>query len=193
MDETRFQRLVAFTRQAFMSHHQPEWDEPPAETRLRVFAKVLPKRGRDEFLHGLIVESANSKHAWDSVKLIAESLLRGNEPLPVKLRQWIADVLADQYTPWRDKRRPRPTKGGSRDANRDWVICGAIHHVGLRFDLPPTRSGAAPDTCCAKGGSACDVVGGAVFGTTAKAAYKNTERIWGKRDPLLSYSTSPKD
>ena len=125
MDETRFQGLVAFTRQAFMSHHQPELDELPAETRLRVFAKVLPKRGRDEFLHGLIDESAKSKHAWDSVKLIAESLLRRNEPLPVELRQWIADVLADQYTP-SDKRRPRPTKGGS----------------------------------------ACDVVGAAVFGTT---------------------------
>ena len=62
----------------------------PVETRFRGFQKVLPKRGRDEFLHGLIVESADGKLAWDSVKQIAEHLLRGEEPLPAELRKWIA-------------------------------------------------------------------------------------------------------
>ena len=157
------------------------------ETRLRMFQKVLPKRGRDEFLHRLIVESADSKLAWESVKLIAENLLRGKEPLPAELRTWIADVLSDLHRQKKDKRRPRPSKGGSREANRDWVICGAIHHIGLRFGLPPTRNGAGPEECCAEGGSASDVVGRAAFDATLNA-YKNTERIWGRRDSLLSYA-----
>ena len=187
MDETRFQRLVAFTRQSFMSQHQRNWDEDPAQTRLRMYEKVLPENGREEFLDRLIAESAKSKLAWNAVRLIAERSLREGKPMPAALNQWIADLLSDQYMPKKDKRRPRPSKDGSPEANRDWVICGAIHHVGLRFDLPPTRNHAGPNKCCAKGGSACDVVGAAAFGTSTKA-YGNTERIWSKRDRLLSYS-----
>ena len=87
----------------------------------------------------------------------------------------------------RGHRWPRPTTGGSPDANRDWVICGAIYHVGVRFGLDPTRNGAGPEACCAEAGSACDVVGYAFLGK-ANRGYKNTERIWSKRDPILSYS-----
>ena len=65
-----------------------------------------------------------------------------------------------------------------------------LHHIGIRFNLLPTRSGAAPAKCCAEGGSACDVVGLAFLGGSLKA-YKNAERIWGNRDPLLSYTTRP--
>ena len=191
MDEARFLRLVAFTREAFMSPPQWQWLESPAESRLRSF-QALPERGRDEYLQGLIVESADNKLAWDSVKLIAENLLRGEKPLLVELRQWVADILSDQYKQTKDKCRPRPAEGGSSKANRDWVICGAIHHIGLRFDLPPTRNNAGPDKCCAAGGPACDVVGAAAFEADI-ITYKNTERIWGKRDPILSYSIRKKD
>ena len=132
-------------------------------------------------------ESAESKQAWDSVKLIAESLLRDGERLPAELSRWLADVLADHGKPKKKRRRPRPATGGSLDANRDWVICGAVHHVGLRFNLPPTRNGDGPEACCAEGGSACDVLGRAFLGNRRRG-YKNTERIWGKRDPILSYT-----
>ena len=187
MDSAEFDRLVGFTRQAFGPRHQPEWNETPAETRARVYRKVLPERGRGEFLSRLMDESAESKQAWDSVKLIAESLLRYGERLPAELSRWLADVLADQGKPKTEQRRPRPTTGGSPDANRDWVICGAIYHVGVRFGLDPTRNGDGPEACCAEAGSACDVVGYAFLGK-ANRGYKNTERIWSKRDPILSYS-----
>ena len=187
MDETEFKRLVGFTRQAFMSRHQPEWNERPAETRVRVYRKVLPEHGRGDFLRSLIIESSDSRLAWDSVKAIGESLLRDGVHLPGELADWLADVLVDMNKPKKDKRRPRPGKGGSPEANKVWVICGAIHHVGVRFNLPATRNGNDPPQCCAEGGTACDVVGRVCFGKTLHA-YKNTERIWGKRDPLLSYS-----
>ena len=79
MDEAEFQRRVAYTDQAFLSQHQQKFGETPAETRARIFRKVLPKRGRDDFLRDLIAESVNTKLAWDSVKLIAEDLLREGE------------------------------------------------------------------------------------------------------------------
>ncbi len=189
MDEATFKRAVAITRQAFLS--RPEFEETPAETRVRVYRKILTKRGRDDYLRGLIADSAHSKLAWDAVKLIAEDLLRDGEHLPPELAEWLADVLSDLGRPGKDKRRARPTKGGPPEANRDWIICGAIQYVGTLYDLPPTRNGDGPEKCCAEGGSACDVVGRAVFGATLKA-YKNTERIWGKHDPLLSYTTRSK-
>ena len=34
------------------------------------------------------------------------------------------------------------------------------------------------------------LLGGPFLGGSLKA-YKNAERIWGKRDPLLSYTTRP--
>ena len=187
MDEAEFQRRVAYTHQAFLSQQHQQFGETPAETRVRIYHKVLPKRGRDDFLRSLIIESADSRLAWDSVKAIGESLLRDAEHLPAELANWVADVLADQDKPRKDRRRPRPTKGGSPEVNRVWVICGAIQYVGTLYNLPPTRNGKGPGECCAEGGSACDVVGRAIFGKHLKA-YKNTERIWGKRDPLLSYS-----
>ena len=190
MDEQIFKKAVFVTRQAFMSQQRPQWRETPVESRVNAYY-ALPRDGRDEFLHGLIVESPDTKLAWDSVNLIAENLLRGEESLPAELRKWIADVQSDQRKRRNEKRRPRPSKGGSRHANRDWVICGAIQYVGTLYDLPPTRNGAGPEECCAEGGSACDVVGQAAFGETAKA-YKNVERIWEKRDPLLSYKIPKK-
>ena len=188
MDEATFKRAVAYAKQAYLSRR--ELTETPVQTRVRVYRKVLPKRGRDEYLCGLIAESVRDKLAWDTVRQIAQELLRDGEDLHPELAAWIADVLADQQRPRGDKRRARPAKGGSDYANRDWMICGAIHGVGQPYDLPPTRNTSGPKQCCAEGGSACDVVGRAVFGTST--AYRNTERIWAKRDPLLSY-TKPKN
>ena len=127
MDEAEFQRRVAYTDQAFLSQHQHQFGETPAETRARIFRKVLPKRGRDDFLRDLIAESVNTKLAWDSVKLIAEDLLRDGEQLPDALAEWVADVLADIAKPRKDRRRPRPTKGGSPETNHYWVICGPFN------------------------------------------------------------------
>lgn len=188
MDKETFDRAVAWTRQQFLSRHQPECNETPAETRAKVYLRVLPEGAREDFLRDLIAQSAESGNAWDAVKLIGENLLRDGECSPPGLAEWLADVLADHGKRKAEQRRPRPARDGSREANRDWVICGAINYIGQLYDLPPTRTAAKGEVCCAEGGSACDVVGRAVFGKSLRS-YKNTERIWGRRDPLLSYST----
>ncbi len=46
----------------FSPQHQPEWGESPAETRARHY-RILPERGRGEFLHGLIVPAACLRQA----------------------------------------------------------------------------------------------------------------------------------
>ena len=185
MDEATFGEYVKFTKRSFFSEHQPDFSETPAETCLRMYRAVLPARSRVEYLRQLIAESAESKRAWDSVALIAQGLVRDRKPLPEDLGAWVADVLADQLR--KDKRRRRPAKGGAPEANRDRIITLAVYHIANRFELPPTRPG-GPRKCCAEGGSACDVVGRAVFGKNVKA-YKNTERIWSERDPILQVLT----
>ena len=113
MDEAEFQRRVAYTYQAFLSQHQHQFGETPAETRARIFRKVLPKRGRDDFLRDLIAESVNTKLAWDSVKLIAEDLLRDGEQLPDALAKWVADMLSDHGRRKKtgdDRARPRAVR-----------------------------------------------------------------------------------
>ena len=154
MDEQRFKALVEFTSRNFVTH-QPESNETPGETRARHY-RNLPESARGDFLRGLLAESDRDKWAWDAVKLIAEDV----EQLP---------------------RRPR--KGGT-DANRDWVFCMAVHHVGVRFHLLPTRNHGDPSKCCAEGDSACDVVGRAL----KVGSYVNAERIWLTHDRILSYA-----
>ena len=182
MDKATFDEYVKFAQRSFFSEAQRDFEENPAETIARMYTTVLPARSRVEYLHQLIAESEESKRTWDSLALIAQGLVRDGKPLPVELAAWVADVLEDQLR--KDKRRRRPAKGGDPEANRDRIIALAVHHLANRFELPPTRPG-GPEKCCAEGGSACDVVGRAVFGKNLKA-YKNTERIWSKRDPLLS-------
>ena len=110
MDEGLFRRAIGTTRQAFLSPHQPQWNETPEESRARNY-RDLPERGRDDYLRSLIAESAGDKLAWDSVKLIAETLLRDAKQLPDDLAEWVADVLTDIAKPRKDRRRPRPTRG----------------------------------------------------------------------------------
>ena len=184
MDEVTFDDYVKYVERSFFSEHQPLSTETPEVTRARMYRAVLPVRSRGEYLHELIAESATSKRAWDSVALIAQGLVQEGEPLPPELAEWVVDVLSDQSTQG-DRRRPRPTKGGNPEANRDWLICLAVSHIARTFGLAPTRPG-GPPKCCAEGGSACDVVGRA-----ASKGYKNTERIWSKRDPLLSVLPKP--
>ena len=130
----------------------------------------------------LLTESATNKHSWDGLSLIAQELLQQGEPLPQELGQWVADVLADHAAKPRDKRRPRPRQGGSPDALRDHIIRWAVRALCMRYHLKPTRNGAAPDDCCAEGGSACDIVGAALAAMNYKpTSYKNIEKVWGNR------------
>ena len=97
------------------------WDRPAEMEAIRY--KSLPRNGGQEFmLPNLIPKSKESKMAWDALNLIAQELLRREKSLPPELAEWVADVLADQWTKRGQKRRPRPAKGASRMAHPDVVF-----------------------------------------------------------------------
>ncbi|MXX70745.1 MAG: hypothetical protein F4106_09445 [Gemmatimonadetes bacterium] len=111
--------------------------------------------------------------AWDAVWQIACRYIGDGQSMPKPLRHWTIWRLAGL------NRHPRGPKAGPRKRGRDLMIRFAIQEVCERFDLPPTRNDEpAGESCCAAGGSACDVVGEAVG-----LRFKNTVRIWNERDP----------
>lgn len=176
LGEQSFQSLVEFVRSSFVDYKRELWEEPAQGWAYSY--KILPPNGRGGFLRRLLVGSGETKLAWDSVSLIAQELLRAGETLPAELAGWVADVL--------EGKRPRPTMGPQTTSGRDRQIYLAVAHVAERFGLNPTRRrkqmlGAALPICCAKGGSACDVVGAAF-----QINYKTTEKAWFERDPIIA-------
>ena len=132
---------------------------------------TTPDFGREFMIPDLLSKSKETKWAWDALSRIAQYLLRGGHPFPPELVEWTADVLADQSVKKGEKRRPRPTKGASRMANRDIRLQIVIGHLRCLFDFNATRRDDDPPE------SACDVVA-AVMGMP----YKTVEKIWNKRD-----------
>ena len=164
MDEARFNHLVAFAKAQLKS---------PA----KIYQTLLADRQRGPYLLDQIAESETSRVAWDSLCEIARDLLREGRPLPEELAQWVAQVLDDLANP--PPIQPRPPR--STDAARKRLaVYGLIYHFVERFGLNPTRAPARGPSCCAEGGSACDVVGAA-----AGLTYKNAEKYWNERDGLL--------
>ena len=159
MDEARFNRLVAFTKQNFIGPHQREVFEPPGATWDYLYNRVLPASNKKDFVRYLRGRAKVSRMAWDWVRS------RSRRKLP---------------------QRPK-TRGPDKDAFsvRDRLIALAISHVVKRFDLDAMRDQSRATNCCAEGGSACDVVGRAFFGGR-EYSYKNVERIWNNRDPLIT-------
>ena len=157
MDEARFNGLVAFATQNFIGPHQREVFEPPSATWDYLYQRILPAPDKKDLVRYLRGRAKVSRMAWDWVRS------RTRRKLP---------------------QRPT-TRGPDKDARsaHDRLMTLAIYHVAERFGLHPTRTGSRPQNCCAEGGSACDVVGRAFFGRMY--SYKNVERIWNNRDPLL--------
>lgn len=178
-DEARFEELVNFVRRNHVDCQPNPWKDP-AKAKAYTYEKVLPKHGRAEFLEELIVDATRNKFAWDALRLIGEWHLRTRETLPEPLADWLADYLAG---------RTRPRTGSKVELkNREMYL--AVYHVSTRFELNPTRRGSGQKRdgmASAAGGSACDVVA-AAFNT----GYKNAERAWLNRDPILSYKKSRK-
>lgn len=100
--------------------------------------------------------------AFDAVLRISCEHIRTEEPMPPRLREWTLRQLNDL------NRVPKAAKAGPRLYGRDERIRVAIWDVCTRFGLNPTRND-EPDglECCAKRGSACDVVG-AVAGSASR-------------------------
>ncbi|MYK69063.1 MAG: hypothetical protein F4020_05815 [Gammaproteobacteria bacterium] len=177
-NEARFKELVAFVRRNHVDC-QPNLWEDPAKAKAYIYEKVLPKQDRPGFLERLIVDATRDKYAWDALELIAKKHLRTNT-LPKPLAEWLADYLDG---------RTRPRTGSKVELkNREMYL--AVYHVSTRFELNPTRRGSdhkRDGMASSAGGSACDVVA-AAFNT----GYKNAERAWLNRDPILSYRKSRK-
>ena len=155
MDDAKFNELVKEIRDRF--HEVDELQ--PAEVNRRVFMYVYPAfyEARQTWLQGWIDESRTDKHSWDTLCLIAQDFLRRGLPPPGGLRDWVADVLANN--------RPRPGKG-KREARRDDRIVSAVIHLMDHYNLNAIRRTTErqmatqdPRYCNAEGGTACDVVG----------------------------------
>ena len=120
-------------------------------------------------LKTLIKFSENEKEAWDTLALIAQTLLRDGKLLPPPLAQWVADVLGEE--------RSRPKRGADGTGTRDAAIQLAVEHIATTFGLTPTRAGTAGGRA-GEGQSACDAVAQAWA-----LGYKTVERIWNERIP----------
>ena len=113
----------------------------------------------------------SEKEAWDTLGLIAQTLLRDGKPLPLPLADWVADVLGEK--------RRRPSKGADGTGTRDAAIQLAVHQITTTIGLTPTRNSRAGGEA-RHGRSACDAVGLA-WGL----GYKTVERIWNERIPEI--------
>ena len=166
MDNERYQRVVedarAFRRDALPGSRRPS--EVATEHLLAFDRETLVYH-----LKILIKISENEREAWDTLALIAQTLLRDGKPLLPPLAQWVADVLGEE--------RSRPKRGAHGTGTRDAAIQLAVEHIATTFGLTPTRGGAAGGRA-GKGQSACDAVAQAWA-----LGYKTVERIWNERIP----------
>lgn len=169
MDEADFNREVACIRRRY-AQRRSELDLPTYVALS--YDGIVDEAEQLALLDYLIMEAETWKHYWDAVNLIARRQLRAGNALPPPLANWIKDVLADQFVrKQKEKTRPRPAKG-PRTAVRNRNVRQAVENLTARGFKATRRLRKMPEAC-AKGGSACDVVG-AAFGEN----YKNTEGIW---------------
>ena len=147
-----------------------------------------PENDRSRRLAWLIQASEKDACPWDTLSLIAQRLLRDNEPLPKELKHWMADVWEDlkkRPEPRKtEMNRPRPAKSGNdpyAKIERNMFIDCSVRAL-VRAGFHPTRSTRkAGPMASAAGGSACDAVGEA-FGMS----YRAVEKVWTAREKPTS-------
>ena len=140
--KSAFAELVTWIRTNFDNEESRRLYESSAKKHRRDYFRPLTKRlveslaedyegteldevvtrietgGRRGDLNELLEASEVSNIEWDALYLIAQEHLRGREPLPDDLADWLADVLED-LTPSQKKetqrsgvsKRPRPGRG----------------------------------------------------------------------------------
>ena len=167
MDDDRYQRAVEEAR-TFRIAARPWEKSRPFE----VAAADLMEQDWETFVYNMqVLIQLPGKEAWDTLGLIAQTLLRDGKSLPQPLADWVADVLGN--------RRRRPSKGADRTGNRAAAIQFTVHHIATTIGLKPTRDSRSGGRAGA-GRSACDAVGLA-WGL----GYKTVERIWNERGPYI--------
>ncbi len=165
MDEDQLDKFVQFAR-SYLSNPGRFVDITAAEGRARAYLMAhQPSDSGDDLLVRFIKESHNDKSSWDALNKIAQELIRKGDPLPLKLAEWTADVLADQSTKRGHKKRARPGKGGHATAGRDWNTYFLIDLLHKNWNITPTRNEVSDAE------SACDIVAkatGIPYGTVAR-------------------------
>ena len=190
MEKEVFHEVVKFAR--ICLERSPMGKRTPGEAQLAAYDRPDDE---DSFVKGaLIAQSGTKRWAWDATVAMAVEWLRGEARIPRKetlpsiqhsyLANWTADVLAGK--------RKRPSKDGTRVANRNICIAEAVYVLTLVFDINPTRNNSKrrqrlPE-CCPEGGSACDVVGEA-----QGLNYKTAEKAWTSYGELVSERLHGKD
>ena len=187
MDKATFDEVVNFAR--FCMKHSPMGKRTPGGALLAAY-----EHEDSSIIGGFTGMAVTERWAWDAALAVAEAWLREEARLPHDeilpgyvrgpLAAWTADVLIGKKKP--------PPRGATRLANRDICVAEAVYVLTLVFDLNPTRNIAKRDDSlpksCAKGGSACDVVGKA-----QGLNYKTAEKAWTRYGELVSERLGGKD
>lgn len=160
MDDAKFQRAVAWVRETW---HLPMLERLHARDRAVRSARQIQDGSLD--IDDAPPEAASLYAQWKAREV-------GDFPLATYLRRNLPQP----------KPRGRPDLTGR---NRAFIL--AIRNVKEACSLPATRSRSdGPRGCCARGGSAADVVGAALPGKIKGGrpvflTYSRIARIWGDR------------
>lgn len=182
--DARFRELMERVNQRWVRNRWAFEPDPRASvfageygrTHVKALIAAYEDKSRETF-------TTSAREAWAELSLLAAYYME-HGGAPKELTAWATDVFEDQLRPKGERPKQPPPRRDSGKRGRDKLVCTAIYDLVKNCGLPPTRSTSRGPECSAFGGSAADVVGAVWFGTDPKS-FKNTERIWAKRDKRM--------
>lgn len=126
-----------------------------------VYYEALSAEEQREYVRN-VNRRSGQQWAWDLLSKVAAKALRRDQTMPPELRRWAADNV--------DRTKKRPTKGRTRNRDRDLFVRHMVFTIAVYFDLPTTGN---PVYDIA---SSCRAVAVAMH-----LQYKTVEQIWTKR------------
>ena len=193
VNETTFSQCVRYAR-VLVPFIRELYGERLADVWMHRYACDCAGDDRNVFIHELIMCSAKESEACKALQMIVFYHLRNETPLPQSLDLW---------TPRAAGEFRRELKSRRTDAYTNFVRDMAIVVVVLLLtgveDIKAIRSIDGFSECGYEGGSACDVVGEALWDLSglplAKSLkYKRIEAIWtatsSPDSPLYRYGPS---
>ena len=121
-----------------------------------------------EALRNWISASKRDPDYWDALKIFSARMLRGREPLPDALREWITEMLLENLTKPKGKPGRRP---GTNDNHNMWI--GHAVSMLLLLGMNGTRSRNAR-----KKESACDAVKNYLCSCSMQLSYEAVVSAW---------------